>query len=403
MMNKGGIPVNINDTLRYLNIGLPDDIQRRKAYGDFEGAVRLIDRRLSQENTPQALRCCLIAQKEIMRWLPGEYPYTREEALAVCREHIPDFTEEEFDERVDAGKIGWIYVNGEMHFFGRFFPTMCKADPVFADRAGEKMYGVESVVKTAGKGRLDLAMEKMKTQGSMTNRIRIRAHVRLKDENFVPGMFIRVHLPIPAACDQQSDIKIEKMYPEGGMIAPETAEQRAVCWEEHMMENHEFSVEYSYTHKATYHDVSKITADPVQPTFDTQEEAPHILFTPYIKELVNTLTEGVTDPLEKARIFYDLTSSWRTSPNPAPGTSPVTAVFSPCSSSPFAAAPASPPSGRAASPLSRISAAATTGRGSTSPPTAGSTPIPPMAPALSVPKMKNAVNSISAILTLIAW
>ena len=297
--------MNINDTLRYLNIGLPDDILRRKTYGDFEGAARLIDRRLAQDNVPQALRCCLIAQKEIMRWLPGEYPYTREEALAVCRDHIPDFTEEEFDERVAAGKIGWIYVGGEMHFFGRFFPTMCKADPSFADRAGVKMYGVESVVKTAGKGRLDVAMEKMKTQGSMTNRIRIRAHVRLKDENFVPGMFMRVHLPIPAACDQQSDIKIEKMFPENGSIAPETAVQRAVCWEEHMQENHEFSVEYSYVHKATFHDVTKIKADAEQPTFDTQEEAPHIVFTPYIKELVATLTEGVTDPLEKAKIFYD--------------------------------------------------------------------------------------------------
>ena len=64
-------------------------------------------------------------------------------------------------------------------------------------------------------------------------------------------------------------------------------------------------MEYSYVHKATFHDVTKIKADAEQPTFDTQEEAPHIVFTPYIKELVTTLTEGVTDPLEKAKIFYD--------------------------------------------------------------------------------------------------
>ena len=40
--------MNINDTLQYLNIGLPDDIARRKAWGDFEGAIRLIDLRLAQ-------------------------------------------------------------------------------------------------------------------------------------------------------------------------------------------------------------------------------------------------------------------------------------------------------------------------------------------------------------------
>ena len=297
--------MNINDTLRYLNIGLPDDILRRKTYGDFEGAIRLIDRRLAMDNTPQALRCCLIAQREIMRLLPEEYPYTRDQALAVCREHIPDFTEEEFDERVDAGKIGWIYVDGEMHFFNRFFPTMCKADPAFADRAGVTMYGVESVVKSAGKGRLDLCMEKMKQNGSMTNRIRIRAAMRLKDENFTPGMFIRAHLPIPAACDQQSDIRIEMLDPDNGQIAPEDALQRTVCWEEHMEENHDFVVEYSYLHTAVYHDTANMHGEGPQPDFDTSEEAPHIVFTPYIRELVETLTEGVTDPMEKARIFYD--------------------------------------------------------------------------------------------------
>ena len=47
-----------------------------------------------------------------------------------------------------------------------------------------------------------------------------------------------------------------------------------------MEENHEFYVEYSYVHTARYHDVSTMKADAVQPDFDTQEQAPHIVFTP---------------------------------------------------------------------------------------------------------------------------
>ena len=106
--------MNINDYIRNLNVGLPEDILRRKIYGDFDGAIRLIDRRLARDDQPQALRDCLIAQKEIMRRLPLDYPLTRAEALALVRGHIADFTEEEFDERVDAGQIWWIYVNGEL-------------------------------------------------------------------------------------------------------------------------------------------------------------------------------------------------------------------------------------------------------------------------------------------------
>lgn len=301
--------MNINDTFRNLNIGLPEDILRRKLHGDFEGAIRLIDRRLARDDQPQGLRDCLTVQKEIMCRTPDDYPLTRAEALAVVREYIPDFTEEEFDERIDAGKIGWIYINGEMHFFNRFFQTMCKAEPAFAKRAGVTTYGVESAKKGSKEdGLLDRTRKKLAAQGKVSYRIRIVARVRLKDEQFTPGMFIRAHLPIPCQCDQQSGIRIERIFPENGQIAPIDAPQRTVCWEETMQENHVFEVEYSYIHTATYNDLSKIVADPVQPTFCTEEIAPHVVFTPYIRQLVDSLTEGTDDPLEKARRFYDFIS-----------------------------------------------------------------------------------------------
>ena len=205
-----------------------------------------------------------------------------------------------------AGKISWLYVKGKMHFLDRFFETLCKADPSFAVRAGVQVHGVESVTKEQGEGRLDRVRRLMRENGGISNRIRIRSSVRVNDDRFTPGMFVRVHLPIPAECEQQSEIRIEKMYPETGKLAPENAAQRTICWEENMEENHEFYVEYSYVHTARYHDVSTMKADAVQPDFDTQEQAPHIVFTPFIRSLVETQTEGVTDPLEKARINYDI-------------------------------------------------------------------------------------------------
>lgn len=301
--------MNINDSFRNLNVGLPEDILRRKLYGDFEGAIRLIDRRLARSDQPQGLRDCLTVQREIMLRTPDDYPLTRAEAIALVREYIPDFTEEEFDERVDAGKIGWLYIDGQMRFFNRFFQTMCKAEPAFAKRAGVTTYGVESAQKgSQADGLLDRARKKLAAQGKLSNRIRIVARVKLKDEHFTPGMFIRAHLPIPCACDQQSDIVIERIYPENGKIAPIDALQRTVCWEEYMQENHEFTVEYSYTHTAVYHDVSKIVPSKEQPSFCTEEISPHVVFTPYIRQLVEQLTESTDDPLEKARRFYDFIS-----------------------------------------------------------------------------------------------
>ena len=301
----------MNESFRYLHVGLPDDILQRKLYGDVEGAVRLLDKRLALDTLPKALRYCLMAEREMILRRGEDYPYTKEEAMALVRKHIADFSEEEFEDRVDAGKIGWIYLNGERRFFNRFFQSMCKSEPAFGIRAGVKLPGVESAGKgSAGEGRLERSARLMREKGHLSNRIRIRAGVRMKDEVFEPGMFVRAHLPIPAACEQQSEIVIEKIFPAGGKIAPEDAPQRTVCWEMQLTENQEFYVEYSYVHTARYHDVERMQREGLsktcaQPDFFTGEEAPHILFTPYIRELTEELTRGVTEPLEKARRFYD--------------------------------------------------------------------------------------------------
>ena len=293
----------INDTLRFQNIGLPEDILRLKQHGAYEDAIRLIDYRLKTEKVPDALRCCLLIHREMMVRMAVEFPYTYEDALAIIRQHIPDFTEEEWNRIIAERKVRWAYVNGEMRIFNRFFSSLVKAYKGFAGRANQTLPGVESAV--GGIPLLDYAGMRMKEKGSMTNRIRIQATLKVKDENFKPGMFIRAHLPIPSACQQQSDIRIEKVFPENGQIAPEDAPQRAVCWEENMEENHEFIVEYSYLHTARYNNLDEAVGIPGTYDFDLEEQAPHIVFTPYIKALAAELTEGITDPMEKARRFYD--------------------------------------------------------------------------------------------------
>ena len=84
--------MSINETLRYLHIGLPGDILRHKMQGNYKEAIRLIDLKLQQNNLPQALRCCMIAQREIMLRQPEDYPYAKQEALALVQADIPDFS-----------------------------------------------------------------------------------------------------------------------------------------------------------------------------------------------------------------------------------------------------------------------------------------------------------------------
>lgn len=297
--------MDLNRHFEHLNVGLSDDILRLKINGDFDAAIKLIDYKLTAEGLPQAFRSCLIVQREIIRRLPENYIYTKEQALARVREHIPDFTEEEFDRMDLDNRLDWIYIKGVPHYFDRFYESLVKTDRVFARRAGAHILDDGGSTATAAEDPLDRTARIMKQTGSYTNRIRVRATVRLKDELFTPGTFVRAHLPIPCACDQQSDIRIERLDPPTAHVDPEDVPQRTVCWEETLEENRTFTVEYSYIHTARYHDTSAIVPAKDQPDFDTNEQSPHIIFTPYIRELVRSVTEGIDSPLEKARAIYD--------------------------------------------------------------------------------------------------
>jgi len=296
--------MNMNDALRYSDLGLPEDILRRKLHGDFEGAMALIDQRLA-ETLPEPLRQCYIAQRELISRLPADYPYTEEQALTKIQEHIPDFTAAELRERIDKGQIDWIYANGEPRLVRSFYGTLCKTYKDFAARlTGEegKSRQVNSVKREA---MLNRAMDKMKKNGCMTVYSRCRTQIRIKDEAFRPGATVRVHLPIPAACIQQSKIQLLGFSHEPSHIAAEDAPQRTVDWEKKLEQNEPFWVEYSFVHWAPYTDPSRVQPDAVQPDFDLEEQHPHIVFTPYIRMLTDELTGGIRNPIEKARAIYD--------------------------------------------------------------------------------------------------
>ena len=316
--------MNENQYFSYLDVGLPEAVEKMKLCGELEAAVDCIDQRLACTNLPENLRYCLLAEREMIRRMPADFPYTRAEAMDIIRAEIPSYTEEEFDAAVACGQIRFIYLHGEMRIFGRFFSSMIKSVPEFRARTKVALNGGES----SGKGskadlRLNRSMRIMKETGALANRITIRATVKVEDAAFKPGMLVRVHVPIAAACEQQSDIRVESMFPENGWIAPEDAEQRTVYWEENMQENHEFSVTYSYVHTAKWHDVETVLrgipmsqgAMQEQPCLkpealaeyvkDTAELAPHIEFTPYIRALTEACAQGCTTPLEKAKSFYD--------------------------------------------------------------------------------------------------
>ena len=130
---------DLNETLRSLNVGLPDDVERLKAAGYYEEAIARIDAYLAEDwtktqNSPYSqglcphmdvqpenptphgvdvLRDAMIAQREIMRRIPAEYTWSRADAIAEMQRRVKDFTPEEFEMLDRENRMDWRFVEGE--------------------------------------------------------------------------------------------------------------------------------------------------------------------------------------------------------------------------------------------------------------------------------------------------
>lgn len=327
--------MDLNKTLAALSVGLPEDIQQLKMAGFYEEAVRLIDRRLAENwyttgnrpysygmpeagleigmnpmtEAPSAQLKALIAEREILCRTAEEFPYTAEQALAMIRERIPDFTEEEFRALDDENRMAWRYVNGVKHYDDRFLATMLGTDAGFAARAGEPHTSQNA-------DRIHHAMDVMQKKGQMGAKIHLRASVRAGDAAFHAAkqqalasgkntVTVKVWLPLPIVCPSQAEIELNAFSEEPTFIAPENAAQRTVFWQAELEENREFSVEYTYVQHARYVNPWSRPADRHQPQQYLGEQMPHIRFTPFLKALVKQLTEDIADPVEKAKRIYD--------------------------------------------------------------------------------------------------
>ena len=289
--------------LNSLIYDLPDDILKSKLAGDLEGALRKIDARLKKEDITPMLRDRLITEKGIIERLEIRYPYTREESIEIGKSRIKDFTAEEFDACEDNGDIDFIYVNGVKKYIRSAIGALIKMHPNFGAREIGKDFSIVSPEK--------IARAEMREKGELAYKFTMKRSIQVKDNCFIPGQVYTAHLPIPAAAAQQDKDKIEIKADPDAFIPPADEYQRAVCYRRYLSENKPFEVTYTYENRVKFVDPFKdaphiVYPDAIPPCADDlSEQAPQIVFTPYLRELAKLIAGDETRPLYLAKRVYD--------------------------------------------------------------------------------------------------
>jgi len=281
---------------------LPEDIAHLKGAGAFDLALEVISRRLERPHLPQMLRQRLETERMFLQRLPRCYTLTEDALLSEMRERVPDFEKAEITELLLDGKLDFIYINGVRMYHEDTAGSLLKTQRQINCRA-VKAYDQQ-------KNTLNDVIARVKA-GVKGWRFTIRATTTITDKVFSKNDTYRVHLPIPAHSMQQSGAENLTANWEIGHIDPEDAPQRTVYFEKRMPQNEPLITEYSWVQRPRYvnpldeniHEVIYPTARPVCDE-DLIEQAPHIVFTPYLRVLAHELKGDETDPVRIAWNFY---------------------------------------------------------------------------------------------------
>lgn len=296
---------DFND-LQYLSTPLPVNVQKFKLHGDLDRAVKSINIYL-EKDIPYALRARLNMELEILKRLPGDYIYTFDQAVERCQKYLSDFTAEELSELQDKNDVEWIFMNGDVCFKSNFLENLIGCYPEYAARCTDP----NKLDKPERKAMLDEQIAKMIETGKAGYHYKMRASVKVDPEKARVGTQVKVHLPLPIEYAQIKNVKVLS-YSEADKVTVSgpDALQRTICFEDTLKKaDSEYFVEYEFDNISTYVNPDPDKVSSAQPKFYTDEQLPHIRFTPYIKALTKEIVGEETNPLKKARMIYDYVTS----------------------------------------------------------------------------------------------
>ncbi|MBE5784046.1 MAG: transglutaminase domain-containing protein [Clostridiales bacterium] len=285
--------------LKYLSTPLPEDVKKLKYFGDFDRLLRVIDLKL-QKDIPLALRKRLEYEKIMTPLWIRAYPHSEEKALEMLKDCFGDFSKEELEKLRDEDAVEWAYISGQVHYKNNFLGNLIKTRPYYAARVKDekRLAYQQNHVKM-----LHDVIAKMKREGEARARFHMRETMTIRPVPGREGQRVWAHLPLPLEYAQVKNFRLLSVSHPDAIVAPPDYPQRTICF--HDVAKEPFTVEFSYETHMRYVDPKPEAVLDQQPSFFTEEYAPHILFTPYLKALAKEIVGNETNPLIKARKIYD--------------------------------------------------------------------------------------------------
>ena len=263
-------------------------------------------------------------EKDLHHRLLCDFKRTQDEVKEYIQKYIPDVTDERMAQWDATGALEWMELDGQKLYFKNAAPNLFRIDSAcIAIKQKEEgtalskyqkvdSVNVPQVMQEAGKHPLQLAASK---------HMRITYTLTVDADAVPAGETLRCWLPYPRSDHQrQTDVKfISASEPQYTFSDPACAhstlymEKKTVAGQPTV-----FQETFEYTSSGQYFGLTDAMILPYDTTTDlykeyTAEREKHIIFTPRLRQLADSLTAGLTTPLQTARALFlwvDRTVPW---------------------------------------------------------------------------------------------
>ncbi len=288
------------------------------AQGEYSTATQSIQDLLKGDNLSSTDRDFYAFEIERLDRVSKDFSASQADVIDFIQHYYPELSETDL-ERWEASKaLESRVIDGNKRYFARAARNLFRIDSNMLSIWNERHPDEEI---TSGSGaKLDLNVHIASIMHATQESKRIYAepqYISIKqslvvDADAVPsGEILKCWIPYPRAIqNRQEDIRLIESNPKNHILAPEDVLQRTIYMEKLAVAGEAtlFSVEYQFTSHGIFHDINPDLVTTPESKADLEpflrEEAPHIVFSPALRELSERIVGNETNPYVKAQLLF---------------------------------------------------------------------------------------------------
>ncbi len=291
-----------------------EKIQQLVDSGQFQAAEKKISESLAQPSSSARQSEAIAFERERMRRIRLDFSLSAEDALARLRRQIPDVSSTEFAAWDAAGLLERLSIDGQTLYFNRAPSNLFRLSAqALKRRSSSKPAWTDGPMESANAHHREVRDGALKSgqPWAAPRRVRITYSVTVNPDTVPAGESVRAWLPFPRVIPgQQQDVQLVESTPAKAVVAPESALQRTVYLERPASAGQptSFAITYELTISGQFHELDPAKVKPTPKSAGLApflaERAPHIVYTPELREYSRRVVDGEKNPLRIARKLF---------------------------------------------------------------------------------------------------